>query len=69
MPSSFRKAKLGRGSGISLSPDAKRLAALLSVDADTVVVVKPGATFPVKEGLDDAEDDATTATTRAESNQ
>jgi hypothetical protein len=62
MPSSFRKAKLGRGSGISLSPDAKRLAALLSVDADTVVVVKPGATFPVKEGLDDAEDDATTAT-------
>ena len=62
MPSSFRKAKLGRGSGISLSPDAKRLAALLNVDADTVVVVKPGATFPVKEGLDDAEDDATTAT-------
>ena len=62
MPSSFRKAKLGRGSGISLSPDAKRLAALLSVDADTVVVVKPGATFPVKEGLDDVEDDATTAT-------
>ena len=32
------------------------------MDADTVVVVKPGATFPVKEGLDDAEDDATTAT-------
>ena len=60
-----RKAKLGRGSGISLSPDAKRLAALLNVDADTVVVVKPGyEPPPVKEGLDDAEDDATTATTR-----
>ena len=64
MPSSFRKAKLGRGSGISLSPDAKRLAALLSVDADTVVVVKPGyEPPPVKEGLDDAEDDATTEVT------
>ena len=65
-----RKAKLGRGSGISLSPDAKRLAALLNVDADTVVVVKPGyEPPPVKEGLDDAEDDATTATTRAEINR
>ena len=31
------------------------------MDADTVVVVKPGATLPVKEGLDDAEDDATTS--------
>ena len=70
MPAMVRKAKLGRGSGISLSPDAKRLAALLNVDADTVVVVKPGyEPPPVKEGLDDAEDDATTATTRAESNQ
>ena len=60
MPSSFRKAKVGRGSGISLSPDAKRLAALLNVDADTVVVVKPGyePPTPVKEGLDDVEDDA-----------
>ena len=67
MPSMVRKAKLGRGSGISLIPDAKRLAALLNVDADTVVVVKPGyEPPPVKEGLDDAEDDATTATTRAE---
>jgi hypothetical protein len=67
MPAMVRKAKLGRGSGISLSPDAKRLAALLNVDADTVVVVKPGyEPPPVKEGLDDAEDDATTATTRAE---
>jgi len=63
-PLTAGKAKLGRGSGISLSPDAKRLAALLSVDADTVVVVKPGyePPTPVKEGLDDAEDDATTVT-------
>ena len=69
-PLTAGKAKLGRGSGISLSPDAKRLAALLSVDADTVVVVKPGyEPPPVKEGLDDAEDDATTATTRADINQ
>ena len=53
-----------RRQGISLSPDAKRLAALLSVDADTVVVVKPGyEPPPVKEGLDDAEDDATTEVT------
>ena len=34
------------------------------MDADTVVVVKPGyePPTPVKEGLDDAEDDATTVT-------
>ena len=41
-----------------------------ALDADTVVVVKPGyEPPPVKEGLDDAEDDATTATTRADINQ
>ena len=61
LPLTARKAKLGRGSGLSPMHET-RLAALLNVDAESVVVVAPGYEPPavVAEGLHDDEDDEAT---------